>query len=68
MPAGLRSAVCALCALDEFRIGRDDVAVTRVNLDGWHAIRVRNYEPDLREVKVRLQPPPAPRSRRFSSS
>lgn len=44
--------MCHICALDEFRIGRDDVAVTRVNLDGWHAIRVRNYEPDLCEVRV----------------
>src|ERR1700682_4412484 len=50
--AGLWSAVGAARALDEFRIGRDDVEVTLVNRDGWHAIRVRNYEPDLREVRV----------------
>ena len=50
--AGLWSAVGAARALDEFRIGRDDVQVTVVNRDAWHAIRVRNYEPDLCEVRV----------------
>jgi NADH dehydrogenase len=52
--AGLWSAVGAARALDEFRIGRGDVTVTLINRDAWHAIRVRNYEPDLRDVRVAL--------------
>jgi NADH dehydrogenase len=50
----LWSAVGAARALDEFRIGRDDVQVTVVNRDAWHAIRVRNYEADLTQVRVAL--------------
>jgi NADH dehydrogenase len=52
--AGLWSAVSAARALDEFGIGRDDVQVTVVNRDAWHAIRVRNYEADLSRVRVAL--------------
>jgi NADH:ubiquinone reductase (H+-translocating) len=52
--AGLWSAVGAARALDEFRIGRGDVRVALINRDAWHAIRVRNYEPDLRDVRVAL--------------
>ena len=52
--AGLWSAVGAARARDEFRIGRGDVTVTLINRDAWHAIRVRNYEPDLHDVKVAL--------------
>ncbi len=52
--AGLWSAVGAARALDELQIGRDAVQVTVVNRDRWHAIRVRNYEPDLRSVRVAL--------------
>jgi len=52
--AGLWSAAGAARALDEFRIGRDAVQVTVVNRDQWHAIRVRNYEPDLSAVRVAL--------------
>ena len=52
--AGLWSAVGAARALGEFQIGRDEVEVTLVNRDAWHAIRVRNYEPDLREIRVAL--------------
>jgi NADH:ubiquinone reductase (H+-translocating) len=52
--AGLWAAVGAARALDEFRIGRDDVRVTVINRDAWHAIRVRNYEADLRPVRVAL--------------
>jgi NADH:ubiquinone reductase (H+-translocating) len=52
--AGLWSAVGAARALDEFQIRRDDVIVMLVNRDGWHAIRVRNYEPDLPGIKVAL--------------
>jgi NADH dehydrogenase len=52
--AGLWSAVGAARALDEFGIGREAVKVTVVNRDQWHAIRVRNYEPDLSGVRVAL--------------
>jgi NADH dehydrogenase len=52
--AGLWSAVGAARALDEFGIGRHEVEVTLVNRDDWHAIRVRNYEPDLSDVRVAL--------------
>src|SRR5271166_4161980 len=52
--AGLWSAVGAASVLDAFQIGRDTVGVTLVNRDAWHAIRVRNYEPDLRGVRVAL--------------
>jgi NADH dehydrogenase len=52
--AGLWSAVGAARALDEFGIAREAVQVTVVNRDQWHAIRVRNYEPDLNSVRVPL--------------
>jgi NADH:ubiquinone reductase (H+-translocating) len=53
--AGLWSAVGAARALDEFGVGRDDVRVTIVNRDAWHAIRVRNYEADLGQVRIALE-------------
>ena len=52
--AGLWSAVAAARALEEFGIGSAAVQVTVVNRDQWHAIRVRNYEPDLSGVRVAL--------------
>ena len=52
--AGLWSAVGAARALDEFEIGTDEIKITVVNRDIWHAIRVRNYEADLAKVRVRL--------------
>ena len=52
--AGLWSAAGAARALGEFGIGRDAVEVTVINRDQWHAIRVRNYEPDLSGVRVAL--------------
>jgi NADH:ubiquinone reductase (H+-translocating) len=52
--AGLWSAVGAARALDEFEIGADEIKITVVNRDIWHAIRVRNYEADLRKVRVPL--------------
>jgi NADH:ubiquinone reductase (H+-translocating) len=52
--AGLWSAVSAARALDEFGVGREKVKVTIVNRDAWHAVRVRNYEADLGEVRVAL--------------
>jgi NADH:ubiquinone reductase (H+-translocating) len=52
--AGLWSAVGAARALDEFQIDRNAVQVTAVNRDRWHSIRVRNYEPDLRKIRISL--------------
>ncbi|HMD62481.1 MAG TPA: FAD-dependent oxidoreductase [Stellaceae bacterium] len=52
--AGLWSAVGAARALDAFQVSPGEAKVTMVNRDAWHAIRVRNYEPDLRGVRVAL--------------
>jgi NADH:ubiquinone reductase (H+-translocating) len=52
--AGLIAAVGAARKLAELKIGKNDIAVTIVNRDPWHAIRVRNYETDLSDVRVPL--------------
>ena len=52
--AGLWSAVGAVRKLDELGYGPDAVEVMLVNRDGYHNIRVRNYEPDLTSVRVPL--------------
>jgi NADH dehydrogenase len=52
--AGLIAAVGAARKLAELNIPRDEVSVTIVNRDQWHAIRVRNYESDLSDVRVPL--------------
>jgi len=52
--AGLWSAVGAVRKLDELGSGPDAVEVMLVNRDGYHNIRVRNYEPDLTSVRVPL--------------
>lgn len=52
--AGLIAAVGAARKLAELRIAASDIAVTVVNRDRWHAIRVRNYEPDLSDTRVPL--------------
>jgi NADH dehydrogenase len=52
--AGLWSAVGAARKLDELGHGPDRVVVTLVNRDGFHNIRVRNYETDISEVQVPL--------------
>ncbi len=52
--AGLWSAVGAARKLDELGLGADAVEVTLVNHDAFHSIRVRNYESDLRAVRVPL--------------
>ncbi len=58
--AGLIAAVGAARKLAELNIGRHDIAVTIVNRDTWHAIRVRNYETDLSDVRVPLDDVMAP--------
>jgi NADH dehydrogenase len=52
--AGLWSAVGAARKLDELGVGADAVQVTLVNAGAYHCIRVRNYERDLRPVRVAL--------------
>jgi len=52
--AGLIAAVGAARKLAELGIPRDEISVTVVNHDPWHAIRVRNYETDLSDVRVPL--------------
>ena len=53
--AGLIAAVGAARKLAELNIGSGDIAVTVVNRDPWHAIRVRNYETDLSSLRVPLE-------------
>ncbi len=52
--AGLIAAVGAARKLAELGIEKSDIAVTIVNRNRWHAIRVRNYETDLSNVRVPL--------------
>jgi NADH dehydrogenase len=52
--AGLIAAAGAARKLDELKIAKSDIAVTLVNRDPWHSIRVRNYETDLSGVRVPL--------------
>ena len=52
--AGLIAAIGAARKLAELKIGKPDVAVTVVNRDRWHSIRVRNYETDLSDTRVPL--------------
>ncbi|MBI2826075.1 MAG: NAD(P)/FAD-dependent oxidoreductase [Planctomycetia bacterium] len=52
--AGLWSAVGAARERDRQRLSSDELAITIVNRDAFHSIRVRNYEADLRGVRVPL--------------
>jgi NADH dehydrogenase len=52
--AGLWSAVGAARKLDELGHGPEAAEVTLVNRDGYHCVRVRNYEADLSAVRVPL--------------
>ncbi|MGE0627934.1 MAG: NAD(P)/FAD-dependent oxidoreductase [Hyphomicrobiaceae bacterium] len=58
--AGLWAALAAARYLDELGIGRDDVEISLINRDAWHAIRVRNYEADLETARVKLDQVLAP--------
>ena len=58
--AGLIAAVGAARKLAELKIPKSDIAVTIVNRDKWHAIRVRNYETDLSDVRLPLDDVMAP--------
>lgn len=52
--AGLWSAVGAARKLDELGISSDRIEVVLVDRTDWHAIRVRNYETDLADVRVQF--------------
>lgn len=52
--AGLWAAAGAIRKLDELHVPREEVLVTLVNRDAYHAIRVRNYEADLSGIRVPL--------------
>ena len=52
--SGLASALGAARRLDELGISSSNISITIINLDGWHSIRVRNYEPDITNVRVSL--------------
>jgi len=52
--AGLWSALGAARKLREQGIGPETARVSLVNRDAYHAIRVRNYEPDLEGLRVPL--------------
>ncbi|WHZ10343.1 MAG: NADH dehydrogenase [Burkholderiaceae bacterium] len=52
--AGLWSAVGAARQIDALGTAAKDIEVLVVNRDAWHGIRVRNYEPDLSDVRVAL--------------
>lgn len=52
--AGLWAALGAARKLDELGIGPERAAVTLVNRDAYHNIRVRNYEADLSDVRLPL--------------
>jgi NADH dehydrogenase len=50
----LVSTIGAARKLAELNIPRGDISLTVVNRDAYHAIRVRNYETDLSDVRVPL--------------
>ena len=52
--SGLASALGAARRLDELGISSSNISITIINLDGWHSIRVRNYEPDITNARVSL--------------
>ncbi|MBT5048614.1 MAG: FAD-dependent oxidoreductase [Rhodospirillaceae bacterium] len=54
--AGFWAAAAAARNLDLHRIDPDEISVTVINRDPYHAIRVRNYEADLSDVRVALAP------------
>ena len=53
--AGLWAAMGAAKRLDEAS-DTPDIAITMVNRDHWHAIRVRNYETDISDARLLLGP------------
>jgi len=58
--AGLWSAVGAARRLDELGIPSSEIEILLVDRTDWHAIRVRNYERNLADVRVRYDDVLAP--------
>lgn len=54
--AGLWAAVGAARKRAGAGIAARDMPITLINRDGWHGIRVRNYEADLTDVRLPLRP------------
>ena len=52
--AGLWSAVGAARKRDELGVPSDRIEIVLVDRTDWHAIRVRNYESDLADVRLRF--------------
>ncbi|MES2462578.1 MAG: FAD-dependent oxidoreductase, partial [Armatimonadota bacterium] len=52
--AGLWSALGAARQRDESGLGPEDMEITLVSRDPWHAIRVRNYEADISDARLPL--------------
>jgi NADH:ubiquinone reductase (H+-translocating) len=52
--AGLWAAIGAARKLDQLGIGPDRVAVTLVDRNAYHSIRVRNYEAELGDTRIPL--------------
>jgi NADH dehydrogenase len=52
--AGLWSALGAARRLDELRVPDGQVSITVLSPRPYHDIRVRNYEPDLRDCRIPL--------------
>lgn len=52
--AGMIAAVGAARKLAELKIPNGEIGIAVVNRDRWHAIRVRNYETDLGDIRVPL--------------
>ena len=50
--AGLWSAVGAARRLDELGIPSSEIEILLLDRTDWHAIRVRNYERNLDDVRV----------------
>ena len=52
--AGLWAAIGAARKLDGCSISNEEISITLINADPYHAIRVRNYEADLDDARVPL--------------
>ncbi len=52
--AGLWAAIGAARKLEECGISNEEISITLINTDPYHAIRVRNYEADLADARVLL--------------
>ncbi len=58
--AGLWAAIGAARKLEECSISSEEISITLISADPYHAIRVRNYEADLGDARVLLDDVLAP--------